>query len=232
MDDAGFDLHLPLLEWLDIPAGEVRLEGGFGVFEIRPFRIARYPVTNAQYAEFIQDMGYKDERWWEGLAEMVRSPRASDWRDLDCPKVEVTWFEAVAFCRWLARQTGLDVRLPTEWEWQWAAVGDSGWDYPYGSAFDLTKCNTQESNLRRTNTVTDYRAVKTHFGTVDMAGNMWEWCLNEGLVPPNIRLEGMENRGMRGGSWHDVMQKARATFRSHRTPRTRAFNIGFRVVAG
>jgi formylglycine-generating enzyme required for sulfatase activity len=230
MPEAQPAFALPLLEWLDIPPGQVTLEGISGSFEVKPFKIAKYPVTNAQYIEFIQHMGYKDERWWEGLALTIRSPRASDWRDLDCPKLEVTWFEAVAFCRWLAHQTGSDVRLPTEWEWQWTAVGNSGWDYPYGSGFDPAKCNTKESGIRRTNRVTDYLTVDTHFGTVDMSGNVWEWCLNEGLFPHNSQLEGMENRALRGGSWSNAMLKARTTFRSHRTPRTRAFNIGFRVI--
>ncbi len=223
---------LPLLEWLDIPAGRVTLDGGAGTFDVQPFKIAKYPVTNAQFEAFIQDAGYKDVTWWEGLAYAAGSPRASDWREPDCPKLEVTWSEAVAFSRWLAQQTGLNVRLPTEWEWQWAAVGASGWDYPYGSAFDAAKCNTKENSFGRTNAVTDHAAVETHFGTVDMSGNVWEWCLNEGVMLKNVQIEGIENRALRGGSWNNAQTNARAAFRSHRTPRTRTFNIGFRVIAG
>src|SRR5205085_8113345 len=125
-----------------------------------------------------------------------------------------------------------NVRMPTEWERQWAALSDSGWDYPYGSTFDPTKCDTKESSIGRTNAVTDYEAVKTHFGTVDMAGNVWEWCLNEGAAPLNTQLAGMENRALRGGSWNNSADHARASFRSHRTPKTRSFNIGFRVMIG
>lgn len=221
---------LPLLEWINIPSGQVTLADGAGTFEVEPFKIAKYPVTNEQFNAFIQDDGYKNVGWWQGLAQTGGSPRASDWRDLDAPKLEVTWFEAAAFTQWLSDQTGLNVRLPTEWEWQWAAVGDSGWEYPYGSTFDSAKCNTKESSIGRTNAVTDYEAVKTHFGTVDIAGNMWEWCLNEGAALHNIQLEGMENRALRGGSWNNGAKNARASFRSHRTPKTRAFNIGFRVI--
>lgn len=220
---------LPLLEWVEIPAGEVMLKDG-STFEIAPFRMAKYPVTNAQYAAFIEDKGYKDVRWWDGLAHAVGSPRASDWRDEDCPKLEVTWFEAVAFCRWLTEQMGSTVRLPTEWEWQWAAVGDSGWAYPYGEVFDSAKCSTKESGIGRTNAVRTYAGVATHFGTVDMSGNVWEWCLNEGTAPQNVQLEGSENRVLKGGSWNDAAEKARADFRVHRTPRTRTFNVGFRVM--
>lgn len=222
---------LPLLEWIDIPAGRVTLEGDGGTFDTAPFKIAKYPVTNAQFTAFIEDVGYRDERWWDDLAQNSGSPRASDWREPDAPKLEVCWFEAVAFTRWLADRSGLAVRLPTEWEWQWAAVGASGWDYPYGSGFDAAKCNTKESALTRTNTVTTYDHVETHFGTVDQSGNVWEWCLNEGLSPQHVQMEGMENRALRGGSWNNAATQARTAFRSHRTPRTRAFNIGFRVIA-
>lgn len=221
---------LPLLEWLDIPAGQVALADDTAWFEVHPFQIAKYPITNAQFEAFIQDGGYKNPVWWEDLAQAGGSPRPSDWRDADSPKLQVCWFEAVAFSRWLAHQTGLPVRLPTEWEWQWAAVGDAGVDYPFGGTFDETKCNTKESGVGRANLVTDYATIGTHFGAVDMAGNVWEWCLNEGAIPQNIESGGMENRSLRGGSWNNTHQQARADFRSHRTPRTRTFNIGFRVI--
>jgi formylglycine-generating enzyme required for sulfatase activity len=223
-------LTLPLLEWLDIPAGQITLSDDLGTFDILPFRIAKYPVTNEQFNAFIQDGGYKHGLWWEGLAQTGGSPRASDWKDLDSPKLEVTWFEAVAFCRWLGHQTNLEVRLPTEWEWQWAAVGDSGWNYPYGETFDPLLCNTKESSIGRTTAVTHYAEVSTVFGTVDMAGNVWEWCLNEGAVPLNTQTEGGENRVMRGGSWNNAAAHAQVSFRSSRTSRTRTFNIGFRVL--
>jgi len=221
---------LPLLEWIDIPAGRVSLDSQ--IFEIKLFKIARFPVTNTQFAAFIEDVGYKDPIWWEGLGQVIASPRASDWKEPDSPKLEACWFEAVAFCRWLAFKTDLNLRLPTEWEWQWAAVGDSGWDFPYGSTFDSAKCNTKESDIGRTNIATEYANVKTHFGTVDMAGNVAEWCLNEGDDFRNIGVSGMENRALRGGSWSSTAKNARVSFRSSRTPKTRAFNIGFRVMVG
>jgi formylglycine-generating enzyme required for sulfatase activity len=230
MSASSATFSLPLLEWVEIPAGSVTLDAVGMSFDVTPFQIARYPVTNAQFEAFIQDQGYKNDAWWEGLAQTGGSPRASDWRDLDCPKLEVCWYEAMAFCRWLSHQTGFNARLPTEWEWQWAAVGDSGWEYPYGSAFDPQKCSTKESRIARTNDVTDYAAVTTHFNTVDMSGNVWEWCLNEGTTPQNMQSGGSENRALRGGSWNNASHNAAATFRSHRSPRTRTFNIGFRVI--
>lgn len=221
---------LPLLEWLAIPAGSVTLDGIETPFAIQPFKIAKYPVTNAQFEAFIQDQGYKTPLWWDGLAQATGAPRASDWRDPDAPKLEVCWYEAMAFCRWLSHEMDSPVRLPTEWEWQWAAVGDSGGEYPYGSGFDSSKSNTKEGGIGRTNAVTQYEAVKTPFGAVDQSGNVWEWCLNEGAAPHNIQSEGKDNRALRGGSWNNPAKQAAAAFRSHRSPLTRTFNIGFRVM--
>ncbi len=223
------DFNLPLLEWLDIPAGEINLEG-IGSFDVKPFKIAKYPVTNEQFGVFVAHGGYKNYGWWEGLAHFPGGPRASDWREADAPKLEVNWYEAVAFCRWLSGVTELDVRLPTEWEWQWAAVGDSAWAYPYGNEFDPQKCNAKVRGLERTNAVTQFANVKTHFGTVDMSGNVWEWCLNEGVSPQNIQIEGDENRVLRGGSWNNNSKQVQVTARTNRVARTRTFNIGFRVI--
>lgn len=219
-----------MFEWVDIPAGSVILEGLSGDFEVAAFRMAKYPVTNAQFAEFIEDVGCKDDRWWDDLAHRPPSARASDWKEPDAPKLEVNWFEAVAFTRWMCDRSDLPVRLPTEWEWQWAAVGATSWAYPYGSTFDAAKCNGKESGIGRTSLVGRFAGVETHFGVVDMAGNVWEWCLNEGEIPDNIQLAGVENRALRGGSWNNAGAQAAARFRSHRASRTRAFNIGFRVV--
>ncbi len=222
---------LPLLEWIDVPSGRITLDGG-GTFDVAAFRIARYPVTNAQFEAFIADGGYKDGAWWNGLAQWTKAPRKSDWTEPDAPKLQSCWYEAIAFSRWLGHQTGLDVRLPTEWEWQWAATGDTDWDYPYGPIFDSDACNTKESGVGRTNIVTDYAHIQTPFGAVDMTGNVLEWCANEGTRPENVQAEGTENRALRGGSWNQPQEKAQARFRSHRTPMTRQFNIGFRVCAG
>jgi formylglycine-generating enzyme required for sulfatase activity len=221
---------LPLLAWVNIPAGQVRLEGHASTFEIPAFKIAKYPVTNQQFAAFIHDGGYTDQRWWQDLAQAVKTPRESDWPEGDHPKLEVCWYEAMAFCRWLADKTEHSVRLPTEWEWQWAAVGDSAWDYPFGARFDATKCNTKEASVRRTNAVVEYEGVPTYFSPVDMAGNVWEWCLNEGEIPEHIQHGESANRALRGGSWNNGSQHARAAFRYHRTPQTRTLNIGFRLM--
>ena len=110
-------------------------------------------------------------------------------------------------------------------------MGDSGFEFPFGNTFEAKFCNVKESEVSRTNLVTDYAKSKTHFGTIDMAGNVWEWCANEGLNPQNIQLSGTENRVLKGGSWNNTLEQAKISHRIHRNPRSRTFNIGFRVVA-
>jgi formylglycine-generating enzyme required for sulfatase activity len=224
--------QLGLLEWVAIPEGRVLLEldDANGNFPIKPFKIAKYPVTNAQFELFVDDGGYKNKTWWEELELLIKSPRASDWREADSPKLQVCWFEAVAYSRWLADKTGLPIRLPTEWEWQWAAVGDSGWAYPYGETFDSSKSNTKESGIGRANLVHDFNDVETVFGAVDMAGNVYEWCLNKGVEPLSKRLAGGENRALKGGSWNNNHEASQAKSRISRTPMTRAFHVGFRLI--
>jgi formylglycine-generating enzyme required for sulfatase activity len=228
----GVMTMLELLEWVAIPEGRVLLEveDVTGNFPIKPFKICRFPVTNAQYDAFIADYGYKNPRWWDGLELQIKSARVSDWKEAYAPKLEVSWFEAVAYSRWLSDTLGMNVRLPTEWEWQWAAVGDSGWDYPYGASFDSSKSNTKESSMGRTNMVEDFAHIETVFGAVDMSGNVLEWCLNKAIEPLSTRLSGGENRVLKGGSWNNTQEAARASSRVSRTPMTRAFNVGFRLI--
>lgn len=240
---------LPLLEWLDIPQGHVTLINDKGEFDVKPFRIAKYAVTNAQFDAFITDGGYSDPRWWtdtgttvlteeqlengmstwETAHERFPAPQASTWPEPDCPRTDICWYEATAFCRWLAAKTGLPVRLPTEQEWQWAAVGTSGWEYPYGATFDSAKCNTYENGIGRTVPVTAYADVPTVFGTVNQSGNTLEWCLSEFENPANILTEGTGRPAMRGGSWGHDRYNARSIHRFGFNALNSSYAVGFRV---
>jgi len=127
-------------EWIDIPAGTVTLEpGGYlpapTTFRVEPFAIARYPVTNELYARFIEAGGYNHQEWWCGQGWRMRErqgwtePRYWDsphWTRPDCPVVGVSWFEAMAFCRWWGSVLNRTITLPTEQQWQRAAQGDDG----------------------------------------------------------------------------------------------------------
>ena len=125
---------LPEFVWLPVPGGEITLEDNAGTFTVQPFAISKYPVTWAQYRSFLEAKdGYRKKRWWRGLAERQAQPGEQYRQQDNHPAENVSWYDAVAFCRWLSARLGYEVRLPTEWEWQQAATGgDPAREYPWG----------------------------------------------------------------------------------------------------
>ena len=223
-------LQIPYLEWVDIPAGKITVKET--EFTVEAFKLAKYPVTNAQFQAFIEDDGYTTPRYWEGLAQTFDAPDPSRWPEADCPKTDVSWYEAVAFTRWLSERLEMTVRLPTEWEWQWAAAGETGWDYPYGQTFDAAKCNTLESGLGRTTPVTRYAGKDngdSPFGVSDMSGNVWEWCLNEYESLVNVEVGEDARRVVRGGAWGSGRDSASVALRNNPRPHSRHLRLGFRL---
>ncbi|SFM73119.1 nSTAND1 domain-containing NTPase [Nitrosomonas communis] len=132
---------LPDIVWIDIPPGEVTLETDPPIhFPVSPFRLARYPITQAQYRVFLDtDDGYCNPAWWEGRPREDR-PGQRLWSFANYPAINVSWYDALAYCRWLSTKLSLDIRLPTEWEWQWAAVSDTQQDY--GRATGIWRAQT------------------------------------------------------------------------------------------
>ena len=135
--------------WIDIPAGRVDIKK-HGEFDVAAFQIAKYPITNAQYAKFIEAGGYRKRKWWTDAGWERRSsdswtePRywaGSRFNGREQPVVGVSWYEAVAFCLWLSDLTGEQIMLPTEDQWQRAAQGDDGRVYPWGDEWDCHRCN-------------------------------------------------------------------------------------------
>ncbi len=191
------------------------------------YSIGKYPVTNAQYATFIEADGYNQRQWWtdagwetkqQGLVfdfskfESVATnqpwtePRYwndSQWNGSEQPVVGVTWYEAVAFCQWLSDVSGENIMLPTEDQWQYAAQGDDGRTYPWGNDWDCTRCNNSVKPCQShgTSPVRQYEGLgDSPFGAVDMAGNVWEWCLTTYESKTND-LNGDVTRVIRGGGW-------------------------------
>jgi formylglycine-generating enzyme required for sulfatase activity len=202
----------PPFEWVEIPAGRVEIEGGYGMFDVPAFMIAKYPITNAQYAKFIEAGGYRQKKWWTAAGWEAREgekwtePRYwkdEKWNGADYPVVGVSWYEAVAFCRWLSEVSGEPVTLPTEQQWQRAAQGDEGYVYPWGDEWDGARCNNSvlpyKSN--QTTPVTQYPDGASPFGVVDMAGNVLEWCLTDYDSLTNDINSDATSRVLRGGSW-------------------------------
>lgn len=123
------------------------------------------------------------------------------------------------------------IRLPTEWEWQQAATGGlQDREYPWEEGWDSARCNTAESGLSRTTAVGMYPQGASPVGALDMAGNVWEWCLYEYEIPRNVGLGGDAARGARGGSFGYIAYLARYAYRHRNFPWFYNGSLGFRVV--
>ncbi|WP_394809775.1 formylglycine-generating enzyme family protein [Nitrosomonas sp.] len=155
------------------------------------------------------------------------------WSFANYPVINVSWYDTVAYCRWLSEKLQLPIRLPAEWEWQWAAVGSTQQDYPWGE-WNEQRANSREAGIGRTVAVGLYplgrRPPREDVLVDDMAGNVWEWCLNEHEVPENCQLSGSEARVLRGGSYSFYPHFVRASVRNYYLPDDRSYHRGFRVL--
>jgi hypothetical protein len=226
-------------EWILIPEGTLAPQAGGERVTVPPFAIAKYPITNAQFQAFVDASdGYADTQWWDF------SPEARHWRELevnaqpqksefagdDYARTNVSWFEAVAFCRWLSARLGDEVSLSSDEQWQRAARGDNSSRYPWGDKFDAARCN---SSVAATSTgvtpVTAFPNGASPFGVLDMSGNVWEWCLTE--AGAESVGQSSQLRVMHGGCWRDDYEGyLRIGYRDQVYPRVRDRIIGFRCV--
>lgn len=178
----------------------------------------------------------------------------------DLPVVGVSWFEAYAYIQWLNQQFEYPIlhkfienipqhelnapvtnfivrypgyRFPTEQEWEKASRGPDGRIYPWGNEFDTTLANTQENGINRTTPTRYHKQGASPYGCVDMAGNVWEWCLTiwseEQAGPQNNDPMGKRSRSVRGGSWCDPSRNARCSCRGWSHPVGRYGDRGFRL---
>ena len=247
---------VPDIAWCEVPAGEFTMGGNHYDDEkpIRPvilpaFFIAKFPTTFAQYKAFLDAPdGYRNEQWWQKpvkLAGREQNPGDQYWPIPNHPAETVSWYDAVAYCRWLMSKLGYEVRLPTEEEWEKAARGTDGREYPWGNEYKQGNANIDETfegfevgtfYLERTTAAGMYPKNSSPYGVMDMSGNVWEWCSTKCRETYSVGKEDNdvqegEPRVLRGGSWYDNRDFARAAYRDGNYPDLRSNNVGFRVVA-
>jgi formylglycine-generating enzyme required for sulfatase activity len=193
--------------------------------QLSPYSIGKYPVTNTQYAAFVQSAGHRPpSRWYRSLI-----PRNKE----ENPVVHVSWEDAFAYCRWLAEITQKHYRLPTEAEWEKAARGGDGRIYPWGNNWLPQQCNSYESFRGDSSAVGLYSpAGDSPYGCADMVGNVWEWVSDwygsysdTEVIDPSGPATGTF-KVLRGGNWYT--KSVRTTCRLKLGPRTRLTGIGFR----
>ncbi len=160
------------------------------------------------------------------------------WDDLELssplrPVVGVNWFEAEAYCAWLAAVTGRRFCLPTEMEWEKAARGTDGGIYPWGKRFEPARCNSLESHFYATTPAGLYRGGCSPYGLFDCSGNVWEWTRSYYQAYPGSQAEnkyfGEKFRVLRGGSWFNDRGIVRCAYRNWYVPDDFFNLVGFRL---
>jgi formylglycine-generating enzyme required for sulfatase activity/nucleoside phosphorylase len=201
----------------EVPAHRVQISG---------FWMSVYPVTNEQYARFVAETAH-------AAPESFTDRRFNDPAQ---PVVTVSWDDARAFTAWLtAKLAGLVARLPTEAEWEYAARGTDGRRFPWGNEPPLDASRAtfgQQYDTRRPAMVGHTPDGKSPFGVHDLAGNVWEWCLDVWADSYAEIQAGYWSRVVRGGSWDLGARLLRSAFRGRRDHGYRDWSLGFRVVCG
>ena len=223
------------LQMIKIPEGEFKMGGGGSTrwggqiinnprreVYLPEFLIGKYPVTNLQYAKFVEDSGYHAPKHWEN----GNVPQGQEL----FPVTNVNWWAANAFCEWLSNETGKSFRLPTDEEWEKAARGTDGRTYPWGNRFDTSYTNTIESGIQELTPVNKYFPWgKSFYGCLDMVGNASEWVFDE--IEFEDQQEFVNYHIIRGAGYRSKSYYAKCTTRGFSEKRNQSYGIGFRAAA-
>ncbi len=193
-------LPIPIPELVEIPAGPFLMgssnadlladnsEKPQHELTLETYWIGKTEVTNAQFRPFVEGDGYSNSEYWTKTGwqwredEGITAPCAWDdpqWNSDTQPVVCISWFEAVAYTRWLSAQTGQEFRLPTEAEWEKAARGPDGLIWPWGNEWQDGRANIDEAGIGQTTPVGQFPDGASPYGVLDMAGNAWEWTATQ-----------------------------------------------------
>jgi formylglycine-generating enzyme required for sulfatase activity len=222
-------------ELVPIPAGDFLMGSASGQADEQPvhrvwvsrFAIGKFPVTNRQYARFLQAAGHSPPETWA-------SPR---FNHPDQPVVAISWFDAMAFCGWLSAVCGKSYRLPTEAEWEKAARGGAeGQRYPWGHDLPLWMNPYGRGDaIERPDLVG--QDVPNGYGLHNMGDLVHVWCL-DWYAADYYRRSPPDNpqgpatgvrRASRGGAWRHRIKVTRCAARSSLPPDRAFTDYGFRV---
>ena len=208
--------------WITVPAGIFSMGSEIGYLNERPihlvyidtFDIGQFEVTNRQYSQCVK----------AGVCSPPRNDKYGLSALSNHPVTDVSWYDATTFCEW----QDPNGRLPTEAEWEKAALGASGILYPWGEDLDCDHANYSDDQKENkckdgTTPVGSYEIGKSLYGAYDMIGNAFEWVEDEYQAYPGNHADdpnyGGTYRVLRGGSWGYNFQKIpTATLRIYNNP--------------
>lgn len=197
---------------------------------LKRFALAKYPVTNKEYLEFIKDNNDVElpSNWYLGRYPFEQSNH---------PVYSIKPKDADRYCEWLSNKTGRKFRLATEYEWEFAARGPQGYEFPWGDKFDKRAANTLEFGFLSTTPVGIFPEGQSQSGIHDLSGNVEEYVQDNYHAYPDGRiveddlyeLVGPNYRIARGGAFNRFHDMARAR-RRHGGPLKRSlYAMGFRI---
>lgn len=229
------------MEFVHVPAGEFWMgadenEVGAGADEkpkhkvyLDDYWIGKFPVTNREYACFIKETGHKSPEHWKN--ELIPQHKENH------PVIYVSWYDAEAFTKWISTICGIEIKLPSEAQWEKAARGADGRKYPWGNEFPYSNLgNFFNKNQSETTFVGSFLNAVSPYGVLDMAGNVREWMRDwydaeyyekSQMKNPQGPISG-DFRVMRSGSIDSLVRCERSSVRSYNDPVCGLFNTGFR----
>ncbi|MFF2506345.1 SUMF1/EgtB/PvdO family nonheme iron enzyme [Streptomyces sp. NPDC058067] len=189
----------------------IYLSGSKGISVwVDAYRIDVHPTTNLDYERFVHATGHRAPQHWPG----ERCPSAMR----DHPVVWVTWDDAEAYARWAGKE------LPSVTQWEKAARGPKGRPYPWGEEPTAAKCNTAESGIGGTTSVTRYQSGVSPYGVFDLCGNTWEWCSTPGT-------DGPDRYQLKGSAFSSPFERAAPALENAANATMWDNDTGFRCVA-
>lgn len=235
-----------------IPAGEFTMgsdkysaERPVQKINLDSYYIDKYLVTNEKFAKFVEESKYKTDAEKEGAGNVRIGRRwkkvdGASWKKPDGltaidgkenhPVSQVSYNDASAYCKWAQKD------LPTEAQWEKAARGLDGNEYPWGNS-DPNDTSANFDNIVGTTTpVTEYEKGQSVYGVQDMAGNVYQWCKDwygtaeRAAKNPTGPKEGKE-RVIKGGSFIEGMESLRSANRDRYEPNYSSFLFGFRCTS-